>query len=144
MAAFFFLQKMKKDVIVNFADTERKRKKQKNNSPLRKTLLKSNPWFAKKSILELCNKRKQLYNWQEYLWHKKINSVIFTLLKKLYEIQSQERPSLWPWRSHREFRLCYFCYLFSTSIKYKNNKYTKGIKLKEWAVWREETKESKI
>lgn len=27
MAAFFFLQKMKKDVIVNFADTERKREK---------------------------------------------------------------------------------------------------------------------
>ena len=87
MAAFFFLQNMQKDVIINFADIEKNKKKTtktQNNSPLRKTLLKSNPWFAKKSILELCNKRKYAYNWQEYLWHKKINSVIFILFKKLY------------------------------------------------------------
>lgn len=32
--------------------------KNQNNSPLRKTLLKSNPWFAKKSILELWKREK--------------------------------------------------------------------------------------
>lgn len=57
--AILFLQKMKK-LVINFADIERKKTKSppEMNSPLRKTLLKSNPWFAKKSILELCNKRK--------------------------------------------------------------------------------------
>lgn len=87
--SFFFLQKTMKGVIINFADIERNWKKHQNNSPLRKTLLKSNPWFAKKSILELCNKRKTLYNWQKWLWHKK--SVIFTLFRKLYKAKNNQK-----------------------------------------------------
>lgn len=40
MAAFFFLQKMKKDIIINFADTERKRKKTTKQLTIAKNFIK--------------------------------------------------------------------------------------------------------